>query len=79
MRLDILGPGVNFGSAGLCIRGYLLFEAYVQIGSRISLLIMSASPPLAALMGFLLLGEKISVLGLVGIFLTMAGISLVIL
>ncbi len=67
------------GLLGFVLGDIFLFEAYVQIGSRISLLIMSASPPLAALMGFLLLGEKISVLGLAGIFLTMIGIGLVIL
>jgi len=67
------------GLLGFVLGDIFLFEAYVQIGSRISLLIMSASPPLAALMGFLILGERISGLGLVGIFLTMAGISLVVL
>ena len=67
------------GLLGFVLGDIFLFEAYVLIGSRISLLIMSASPPLAALMGFLILGEKISVLGLAGIFLTMSGISLVIL
>lgn len=67
------------GLLGFVLGDIFLFEAYVLIGSRISLLIMSASPPLAALLGFLIMGEKISLLGLAGIFLTMAGISLVIL
>lgn len=67
------------GLLGFVLGDIFLFEAYVQIGSRVSLLIMSASPPLAALVGFLLMGETISLLGFLGMFLTTAGISLVIL
>ncbi len=67
------------GLLGFVLGDIFLFEAYVQIGSRISLLIMSASPPLAALAGFLFMGERIGVVGLLGMFLTMAGIGAVIL
>ena len=51
----------------------------MEIGSRVSLLIMSAAPPLTALIGYLVLKETISLLGIAGMFTTMAGISLVIL
>lgn len=67
------------GLLGFVLGDIFLFEAYVQIGSRISRLIMSASPPLAALAGFLFMGERIGFLGLLGMLLTMAGISAVIL
>lgn len=67
------------GLLGLILGDMFLFQAFVEIGSRISLLIMSAAPPLTALMGFLIMGEKISLLGLLGIIITMTGISLVIL
>lgn len=67
------------GLLGFILGDMFLFEAFVLIGSRISLLIMSAAPPLTALIGFILMGEEISWLNALGMALTMAGISLVIL
>lgn len=67
------------GLIGFVLGDMFLFEAFVQIGSRISLLIMSAAPPLAALAGYFLMGEKLSFLNMAGMSLTMVGISLVIL
>ena len=67
------------GLFGFVLGDLFLFEAYVEIGSRISLLIMSASPPLTALAGFLLMNERLSLLALAGMGLNMLGISLVIL
>lgn len=67
------------GLVGFVLGDIFLFEAYVQIGSRISLLIMSLAPPIAALAGFLLMGEKIYSWNLLGMFLTMVGIGIVIL
>lgn len=66
------------GVLGFVLGDMFLFEAFVQIGSRISLLIMSAAPPLTAIVGFLLMGERLSILNLAGMFITMIGISLVI-
>lgn len=67
------------GLIGFVLGDLFLFQAYVEIGSRVSLLIMSAAPPLTALIGYLVLKETISLLGIAGMFTTMAGISLVIL
>lgn len=67
------------GIIGFVLGDIFLFQAYIEIGSRISLLIMSAAPPLTALISFFILGERISALGLLGIFITMIGIGLVIL
>ena len=67
------------GLFGFVLGDLFLFEAFVEIGSRISLLIMSASPPITALAGFLFMKEKISILALIGMGLNMLGISLVIL
>ncbi len=67
------------GIIGFVLGDIFLFQAYIEIGSRISLLIMSAAPPLTALIGFIFLEERISLLGLLGIFITMTGIALVIL
>ena len=66
------------GLIGFVLGDIFLFQALVEIGSRISLLIKSMGPPLAALAGFLILGESISPLGLLGMLTTMFGIALVI-
>lgn len=67
------------GLLGFVLGDMFLIEALVEIGSRISLLIMSAAPPITALVGFLIMGEGISILSLTGIAVTMSGIFLVIL
>ena len=67
------------GIIGFVIGDLFLFQAYVEVGARISMLIMSTVPPITAVVGFLLMGEKITLLGLVGMIITIVGISLVIL
>ncbi len=67
------------GLIGFVLGDIFLFQALVEIGSRITLLIKSMGPPIAALAGFIIMGESISPLGLLGMFITMSGISLVIL
>ena len=67
------------GLIGFVIGDMFLFQAYVEIGSRISLLIMSTAPPITALAGFLLMGETITIMSLAGMFITMLGICLVVL
>jgi drug/metabolite transporter (DMT)-like permease len=66
------------GLIGFVIGDLFLFQAYVEIGSRISMLIMSIVPPITALTGFILMDERISLLGLVGMFVTIGGIAIVI-
>ncbi|GAB6152859.1 DMT family transporter [Desulfosporosinus burensis] len=67
------------GLIGFVIGDLFLFQAFVQVGSRISMLIMASVPPITAIAGFLIMGERISLLGLTGMLITIAGISLVIL
>ncbi|MBU3156479.1 DMT family transporter [Clostridium estertheticum] len=67
------------GIIGFVIGDLFLFQAYVEVGARISMLIMSTVPPITAITGFLLMGEKITLLGLAGMIITIVGISLVIL
>jgi len=67
------------GIIGFVLGDLFLFEAFVLIGSRISLLIMAVVPPVTALIGFFILGERLTVLDLIGMFITMGGIFLVIL
>ncbi|MGE5633537.1 MAG: DMT family transporter [Caulobacteraceae bacterium] len=67
------------GMIGFVVGDLFLFQAYVEIGSRISLLIMSAVPPITALTGFLIMGEKITLMAFAGMLVTVAGIAIVIL
>jgi len=67
------------GTVGFVIGDLFLFQAFVLIGSRLSMLIMSAVPPITAITGFIMMGERITLAGLTGMLLTISGIALVIL
>lgn len=67
------------GIVGFLLGDLFLFRAFVVIGSRISMLIMAAVPPITAVLGWLLMGETLTATNLVGMGLTMAGISWVVL
>jgi len=67
------------GLVGFVIGDMLLFQAFVLIGARISMLVMSLSPPLAAFFGWILLGEQLTATHILGMIITISGISIVIL
>jgi drug/metabolite transporter (DMT)-like permease len=67
------------GIIGLGIGDIGLFAAFVIIGPRLSLLMMSLSPIFASFVAYLMLGEVISPLAVVGIAITLTGVSLAIL
>ncbi len=67
------------GFIGFVLGDMFLFQAYVEIGSRISLLVMSSAPPLTAIIGYFFMGERISLLAALGMLIAMSGIALVIL
>lgn len=67
------------GFIGFFLGDLFLFQAYIEIGSRISALIMAASPPLAALLGYIFLKEKLRPISLLGMAITIIGIAIVIL
>ncbi|MCK9617113.1 MAG: DMT family transporter [Lentimicrobiaceae bacterium] len=67
------------GLVGFVFGDYMLFRAYVLIGARISMLIMALAPPIAAITGWVMLGEAFSLQHLFGMLLTLSGIALVIL
>lgn len=67
------------GIVGFVVGDLLLFQAFVLIGSRVSMLMMSLAPPITALMARFLFGEVLTGKNLIGMVLTMTGISLVIL
>lgn len=67
------------GLIGFVIGDLLLFQAFVVIGARISMLMMALTPPFTAFISWLILGEILSPMNLLGMAVTMAGIILVIL
>ncbi len=70
----LLGSGfVGYVLGDLC-----LFRAFVLIGPRLSMLIMALAPPIAAVLGFFLLNERISTLGIVGMAVTIGGVAWVV-
>ncbi len=67
------------GLVGFVLGDLMLFQAFVVIGARISMLMMSLAPPFAAFIGWLILGEMLSALNWLGMAVTMTGIIIVIL
>lgn len=64
------------GFVGYLLGDYCLFNSYVLIGSRFGQLFMTLAPPTAAISGWLILGEQMSFNALLGMFVTLTGISL---
>lgn len=67
------------GFIGFVIGDLFLFQAFVVVGARISMLMMALAPPFAALIGWLLLGEVLAPMSWLGMVITMVGIVIVIL
>jgi drug/metabolite transporter (DMT)-like permease len=67
------------GLVGFVLGDLFLFQAYVVVGARISMLIMALAPPIAALIGWAWLGEQITIKQGIAMLLTFSGIALVIL
>jgi drug/metabolite transporter (DMT)-like permease len=67
------------GLVGFVLGDLLLFQAFVVVGARISMLIMAFAPPITALIGWLVLGEVLSPMNWTGMAITIFGISMVIL
>jgi len=66
------------GLVGFSLGDLFLFEAYVRIGARLSSLIMSFTPPIAGVIGWLIMDERLSMLNIIGMAVTLTGIILVI-
>jgi drug/metabolite transporter (DMT)-like permease len=84
MGLDVrLSPGqagllALSGVIGLAFGDSFLFKAFGELGARVTMLIMSTSPAVAALLAWLVLHETLSVWGIVGILVTLAGVAVVV-
>lgn len=66
------------GILGLVLGDAFLFQAFVWIGPRLSMLLMSLAPVIATVLAWIFLDEKLSALQLAGIVLTVAGIAWVV-
>jgi drug/metabolite transporter (DMT)-like permease len=63
------------GLVGFSLGDLCLYRAYLLLGSRLSTLMMSLVPPLAALIGWIGLGETLSGRDLLGMGLVVGGIA----
>lgn len=66
------------GLIGFILGDLFLFASYPIITSRIAMLFMTLTPPLAAIMGWFILGEGMSLLSIMGMTLVLSGIALAI-
>jgi len=67
------------GFVGFVIGDLFLFQAFVDIGARVSMLIYASVPPLTAVLGRIVLDERLTTRGLLGMGLTVLGIAWVVL
>lgn len=67
------------GAVGYVFGDFCLFNAYILIGSRFAQLFMTIAPATAAIAGWLLLGETLSLQAVAGMGITTFGIALSIL
>lgn len=67
------------GLVGFVLGDVCLFRSFLVLGPRLSTLMMALAPPLAAIVGWLVLGEVLSGRDVLGMSLTVGGIALAIL
>jgi drug/metabolite transporter (DMT)-like permease len=63
------------GVVGFTVGDLCLFRAFVRVGARVSMLLMATVPLLTTVLGLLIMGELLSVRQLLGMLLTVAGVS----
>ncbi len=66
------------GLIGFTFGDLFLFKSYTIIGSRFSMLIMTLVPPLTALLGWFILGERLTLINYLGMTMTFSGIGMAI-
>ncbi len=74
-RLGVLGIS---GLIGFALGDAVLFEAFVLLGPRLTMLIMTLWPILAALLAWAFLGQTMSPLRILAMIATLGGIALVV-
>jgi drug/metabolite transporter (DMT)-like permease len=66
-------------AAGFVFGDMALFRAFVLIGARLSMLVMALSPPITAVLGWVVLGEELDRLDALGMAVTLGGVAWVVL
>lgn len=66
------------GLVGFVFGDYFLFKSYEYISARISMLVMSLSPPFAAFISWLTMGETMNLQSLLAMAITLGGIVIVV-
>jgi len=64
------------GLVGYVIGDFCLFQCYILIGSRYGQLFMTLAPLAAALTAWVTMGQQMTVIGIVAMFITLAGIAI---
>lgn len=67
------------GFIGFFIGDMLLFRSYIEIGSRVALLILSFVPPITAFLEWLVMGQVLSLQGWISMIVVLTGVLLVLL
>jgi drug/metabolite transporter (DMT)-like permease len=67
------------GLVGFTFGDMCLFRAYLVVGPRLAALLMALAPPIAALLGWAVLGERLTAGDVLGMGITLAGIGWVVL
>jgi drug/metabolite transporter (DMT)-like permease len=67
------------GVIGFSVGDLFLFKSYTLISARVAMLIQALAPMFAALLGWLMLAERLGVKSLLGMVVTLTGVALVIL
>jgi drug/metabolite transporter (DMT)-like permease len=67
------------GIIGFVLGDFFLFEAYVQIGARLTMLIMATVPIISAIADYIIVGQSLTLTDIVGMLITMYGVVIVIL
>lgn len=66
------------GIVGLAIGDAMLFQAFIYIGARLAMLLMSLAPVLAAVIAWIFLKESLSLVQVAGMLLAISGVALVV-
>jgi drug/metabolite transporter (DMT)-like permease len=67
------------GLVGFTFGDLCLFQSFVVIGARISMLLMALAPPMTALISWIILGEAMTGRAWLGMIVTITGIAIVVL
>jgi drug/metabolite transporter (DMT)-like permease len=67
------------GLIGLVLGDLLLFQSFIDLGARFSMLVYALAPAFTALLGYLVLGESLDGMAFAGMGLTLGGIALAVL